>query len=162
MYGIFTYRFTMFYHYKQPNVGKYTIHGFYGSYIISNWLARLCSATVFLHIYLVDTKKVLLLLNTLLQTYCTLPKNDIAPKNSLSQKEISSSTPPNVHTPKKANPLLKPLWIRPYFSVSNFLILCSHLLWSVNSKTSTSHEKWRFSESWLPDVPHFRLDKGIQ
>ena len=25
----------------------------------------------------------------------------------------------------------------------------------MNSKTPTSHEKWRFSESWLPDVPHF-------
>ena len=31
MYGIFTYNLPIFYHKKQPNVGKYTIHGWYGT-----------------------------------------------------------------------------------------------------------------------------------
>ena len=30
MYGIFTYIYHISFHQKQPNVGKYTIHGWYG------------------------------------------------------------------------------------------------------------------------------------
>ena len=36
MYGIFTY----IYHKRQPNVGKYTIHGFYGICLVVFWDGR--------------------------------------------------------------------------------------------------------------------------
>ena len=36
MYGIFTYIFTYIYHTNGPNVGKYTIHGYYGIWIYLN------------------------------------------------------------------------------------------------------------------------------
>ena len=39
MYGVYTY----IYHKDQPNVGKYTIHGSYGVYII--WGIELISAS---------------------------------------------------------------------------------------------------------------------